>query len=207
MQVLGSAGIESQTKMSDIQIAIDYLQETRTKLAQGADNAPLREAVGVVLNNIWRQVAQYPPATEANQPGRFSLVTHRPMGYYERGRGWWYPVMSKAALGEKQTKARGALNAPRAVKFVSKVMGYKLAGGGKSEALGRHWAMSLAANPARIAGTLYNGASYAGYVQGDVQNRLHAARGWQTVDQVVQTQRGDITATIQQAILDFLMEV
>ena len=30
---------------------------------------------------------RYPPETEANQPGRYSLSTHREMGYYVRGRG------------------------------------------------------------------------------------------------------------------------
>jgi hypothetical protein len=35
--------------------------------------------------------ASYPPATEANRPGRVDQDGN-PMGYYERGRGWWYPV-------------------------------------------------------------------------------------------------------------------
>jgi hypothetical protein len=191
--------------MSDIQIALDYIAETRAKLAEGASNAILVNAVGEVLNNLWRGVAQYPEATEANQPGRISIKTHKPMGYYERGRGWWYPIMRKEALGEKQTKARGAINAPRFIKQTSQVMGYKLAGGGKSEALGRHWTMQVNASPTRIAGVLMNSASYAAYVQGDLQNRLHAARGWQTINQVVEQQRADIQTTMQQAVIDFLI--
>lgn len=193
--------------MSDIQIAIDYLDQTRAKLAEGANAAPLRDAIGVVLNNIWQHVAQYPEATEANQPGRFSIKTHKPMGYYERGRGWWYPIMKRATLGEgKHNKSRGAINAPKFVKQSSQVMGYKLAGGGKSEALGRHWTMQVSANQTSIRGTLMNSASYAGYVQGDLQARIHAARGWQTVDQVVEVQRVNIQATVQQAVLDFLAQ-
>ncbi len=190
--------------MSDIQIAIDYLAETRAKLQAGANAEPLRVAIATVLNDLWRGVAKYPSSTEANQPGRFSRVTQKPMGYYERGRGWWYPIMRAATLGQKQTKARGAIRAPGYVKKSSRVVGYKLAGGGKSEALGRHWAMTMTVNSALLRGTLSNSASYAGYVQGDLQNRLHRARGWQTINDVVEMQRAQITETIQKAIIDFL---
>ena len=41
---------------------------------------------------------RYPRSTEANQPGRWSLATHRPMGYYIRGRGWSYPLTKNGVV-------------------------------------------------------------------------------------------------------------
>lgn len=40
----------------------------------------------------------YAPSSEANLPGRFDK-DGEPMGYYERGRGWWYPVKNASTLG------------------------------------------------------------------------------------------------------------
>ena len=51
--------------------------------------------------------ASYPPATEANAPGRFD-AEGRPMGYYERGRGWWYPVLQDKTLGGVNSVKEGA---------------------------------------------------------------------------------------------------
>lgn len=187
-----------------INIAIEYLDQVQAKLAAGTAAPELRAAIGVVLNNIWQDVAQYPPSTEANQPGRFSIRTHKPMGYYERGRGWWYPVMQRTTLGSSRGKGVGSWGASKALSSASGIAGYKLAGGGKSEALGRHWAMQMSANSREIRGRLINSASYAGYVQGDLQNTLHRKRGWQTVSDVVERLRVNIAVTIQAAVIDFL---
>jgi hypothetical protein len=130
-------------------------------------------------------VATYPPATEANQPGRYSLVTKRPMGYYERGRGWWYPAMRQASLPAQLGKTRGAVKA----KKITGVAGYKLAGGGKSELLGRKWTSEVETQELDgqtvVVGTIGNTVSYSDYVQGRKQNRLHGARGWPTLDATI----------------------
>lgn len=49
----------------------------------------------------------YPPATEANQPGRID-ADGEPMGYYERNRGWWYPVKRPETLSGMDSVAEGA---------------------------------------------------------------------------------------------------
>lgn len=49
----------------------------------------------------------YPPASEANQPGRLDS-DGEPMGYYERNRGWWYPVKRKETLAGMDSVAEGA---------------------------------------------------------------------------------------------------
>ena len=51
--------------------------------------------------------ASYPPADEANAPGRVDK-DGEPMGYYERGRGWWYPVKNPATLSGMNSVADGA---------------------------------------------------------------------------------------------------
>ena len=196
--------------MADIQVALDYLDQLRAKIDGGFDAPEFEDAFGVVLNNIVETLADYPPATEANQPGRYSLTTHKPLGYYERGRGWWYPVMRQSTLGKtgvglgSQTSKQAARRGGVPGAFIT-VAGYKLAGGGKSEALGRHWSSQVITNANQIRGRLKNSASYGGYVQGDIQSALNRKRGWRTVLDVVAQRRADITRALQQAIKDFLM--
>lgn len=49
----------------------------------------------------------YPPASEANQPGRVN-AEGEPLGYYERNRGWWYPVKRPETLGGMDSVGEGA---------------------------------------------------------------------------------------------------
>lgn len=49
----------------------------------------------------------YPPASEANQPGRIDS-DGEPMGYYERNRGWWYPVKRPETLNGMNSVGEGA---------------------------------------------------------------------------------------------------
>lgn len=49
----------------------------------------------------------YAPASEANQPGRVN-AEGEPLGYYERNRGWWYPVKRPETLGGMNSVGEGA---------------------------------------------------------------------------------------------------
>lgn len=69
----------------------------------------LKKAMTLSVRLVQERVAEYPPATEANQPRRISMQTHKPMGYYERGRGWWYPLVTERTLGGKMEKAQGQI--------------------------------------------------------------------------------------------------
>ena len=51
----------------------------------------LKKAMTLSVRAVQERVAEYPPSTEANQPGRISIKNHKPMSYYERGRGWLPP--------------------------------------------------------------------------------------------------------------------
>lgn len=54
--------------------------------------------------------AEYPESSEANRPGRFD-EDGDPIGYYERGRGWWYPVKKASTLAGIDSVAEGAQSA------------------------------------------------------------------------------------------------
>ena len=141
------------------------------------------QAMTISVRLIQGGMAEYPPSTEANQPGRFSLTTHKPMGWYERGRGWWYPIMTRetlqAAAGGQFGKTRGVIKASRLQKSVYRVAGYKLAGGGESEQLGKSWSVNVQATDTSVTGEVGTDTSYANYVQGDRQNTILARYGWE----------------------------
>ena len=140
--------------------AIAGLEELKRRIASGEQKI-LRDAMGRVLNDIWDEVAQYPPSSPANLPGRIN-AQGKPLGYYERGRGWWYPVMNKATIDGKKGATRGQMTAQQAVNRVknkgaiNRAAGYKLAGGGKSEVLGKRWYMSIQNSGVGVVGVIEN---------------------------------------------------
>ena len=165
----------------------------------------LEKAMQKSVRVVQARVAEYPPSTEANQPGRFSVATQRPMGYYERGRGWWYPIMRPwTDAGQKLGKAYGMIDAPARIRKATAVQGYKLAGGGESETLGKSWAVNVQSGPEGVLGEIGNNASYARYVQGDRQWNVHAKRGWITLDSAVQDSKEDIDGFFQEALEEWL---
>lgn len=153
-------------------------------------------------------LAEYPPSTEANEPGRFSRTTGRPMGYYERGRGEWYPIMTKQTLeesaGGKFGKSRGVINASKFQKSISQVQGYKLIPG--SEQLGKSWSTSVHVADVFVEGEVGNNASYADYVQGENQSALMAALGWEShsVDAVLEDVMPELDANWRDAADKFI---
>ena len=128
----------------------------------------------------------------------------RPMGYYERGRGYWYPVLKEKSLPEKLGKTRGAVKA----KKITGVAGYKLAKvrgkAGGSELLGRKWTTAVTVADDGVVGEIGTNTSYADYVQGGRQNRIHARRGWPTLDATVDRLTAEIMAEFDQAAQDLL---
>jgi hypothetical protein len=141
----------------------------------------------------------YAPATEANQPGRFSRKTGRPMGYYERGKGWWYPVMREKTLGTKLGKRVGAIKTPKRLKVMMPgIVGYKLRK--TSQRLGTRWKGNVVTGPGWIYGEVGTTVSYADYVQGDKQARMHAARGWKNTQQILDDDSDEIVQFFEDAV-------
>lgn len=143
-----------------------------------------KEAMTQSVALIQDILAEYPPLNEGNQPGRYSLKNHRPMGYYERGRGWWYPVMQEKTLGKKIGVREGAVKTTQTQREYSpKVRGYKLRR--TSERLGSKWTMKVTSGTGYVQGEVGTTVSYADVVQGDKQAKMHKARGWKNADQAL----------------------
>lgn len=166
----------------------------------------LKKAMALSVRAVQERVAEYPPATEANQPGRISLATRKPMGYYERGRGWWYPLTSERTLGGKLGKSQGQIKAKSIVTKTSQVVGYRLAGGGESELLGRSWDAQVIETDNAILGVVGNNATYTEYVQGEKQWRVHKAHGWITVNEALDKSQEDIDHFFNSATEEFVKE-
>jgi hypothetical protein len=150
-------------------------------------------------------LAEYPPSTEANQPGRYSLRTHRPMGYYERGRGYWYPIMRKETLGSRTGKRQGAVPLPKHLRGMAAVAGYKLRR--TSERLGSRWTTRVETNDNAIQGVIGTTVSYADYVQGQNQAAFQGAHGWQTAAEVLQDAAGEIKGYFEEAAKNIAEEL
>lgn len=177
----------------------------------------LVQAMHDAVNGVHDRVAEYPPSTEANQQGRFHRVKGRklkdgtiplyvrPMGYYERGQGTWYPVMRPATLGEKPSKRAGAQRATGFVRRYTAIQGYKLRQ--TSEVLGRSWTTEVTSTPGSVQGEIGTTASYADAVQGEQQAAFHAARGWQTLDAEMEAAQPDIEAIFDAATDEVLKAI
>ncbi len=170
--------------------------------AVGQADKYLRPAMTDSLNMLWDAVAKYPPESEANRPGR-TTADGRPMGYYERGRGWWDPVMG--TIRGKTGKARGIIRADESL-LESGVTGYKLRNGGESELLGRSWTQNVFRQDDALIGEMGTTVSYADYVQGDRQRKFHAKRGWITLGMAFDIVKERIFRRFDAAVAQFVKE-
>jgi hypothetical protein len=175
--------------MADYQVTITYSDPKFFEAL--ADPEGFMPYLAGAMENIvtaYKEAAwDYAPESEANRPGRVN-ADGDPMGYYERGRGWWYPVITHNAIGlgaeipllkphTKSPKTMGAM-ALIAQGFAG-VAGYKLIP--SSEQMHDRWVTNVQQNASNVIGRLSNTASYSGFVQGLDQTALHQSRGWQTV--------------------------
>ena len=148
-------------------------------------------AMDHIMDEFKSEMEVYAPESEANAPGRTDR-NGEPMGYYERGRGWWYPIKGRDTIlqagrlvgaGQGLSRARfgktfGVIKGGR--KFG--VAGYKLIP--SSQQMGDRWVNAVQSDQDSVIGTLYNGASYSGFVQGPSQTALMAERQWSNIDSV-----------------------
>lgn len=169
----------------------------------------LSEAMQKILT-VYQSVAEvYAPESEANRPGRVDQEGN-PMGYYERGRGSWYPLVTHATLGEADLPTvRPHLKSPTTLKTTAllaeglgRVTGYRLRP--TSEQLHDRWLWEVIQDPHEIIGNLANTASYSSYVQGLSRTKLHEKRGWQTV--MVSWGDPRVQHTVDEATLKALTE-
>jgi len=159
--------------LADLFLWLDHAPE----LAQKELTVAMTRSVRLVESIV----KPYPPATDSNKPGRVGK-NGRAMGYYERGRGWWYPVMQAKTLGEVLGKAEGSISAPRKG---SRVVGYKLSKCNTSQNLGRKWTVAVTSDSQSVEGVVGNTVDYAEYVQGKRQAAIHKLHDWKTLDDAV----------------------
>jgi len=167
-------------------------------------HAGMVESVSVVQADL----QDYPPATERNAPGRFD-IHGKPMGYYERGRGYWYPILRRGTLEEAATiaggygKRRMVIKATRKQKALApEVVGYKNTG--KSEQLGKSWNSRVDDASDGVTGLVGTNTSYAGEVEGDEQTSLMETIGWPRMDKVLEEDGDQIFDAFTQATERYL---
>jgi hypothetical protein len=139
------------------------------------------------------QASVYAPESEANAPGRVDQDGH-PIGFYERGRGWWYPVMNRSTLGKgAMGTVRPNLKAPTTFRRRAMlaagfpgVIGYKLRP--TSEQMHDQWSNEVSVEQDGVTGRVTNEASYSDDVVGLGQTALHQSRGWTNVELVWNSQ-------------------
>lgn len=143
--------------MSDgIQIKITGADAIRALLNPEKAMGAVKRAVRRGTVHVKARIAEYPPESEANRPGR-TYPDGSLMGYYQRGRGWMEPHVSPEG----------------AVSYVLR---------GTSEKLGTRWTIKF--EDGGLTGIAGNNASYAPYVQGDQQAWFHALRNWKNTKTV-----------------------
>jgi hypothetical protein len=148
----------------------------------------LEQAMHAIMTEFVARAEVPAPESEANRPGRVDR-DGRPMGYYERGRGWWYPVMNRDQLGpvKELTGVIGPhLKAPHTMGLRMlrakglNAAGYKLQE--TSEQMEENWHAEVTTENGEVFGELTNFARYSSLVQGYDQIDLHKRRNWQTVE-------------------------
>lgn len=175
----------------DISVEIDYQDE---EFFQALENPEgflpiLGDAMENILSVFEVVASEYAPESEANRPGRYDREG-RPMGYYERGRGWWYPLVMKTTISpmDELPTLKPHMLAPKTLESrtllaegFKGVAGYRLIP--NSEKMHDQWEQGVGITQREVVGFLRNRASYSNYVQGSEQIKLHEMREWQTVIQ------------------------
>lgn len=170
----------------------------------------LQQAMVKVTDLLWDALNEFPPITEANRPGRTSLATGKPMGFYEREAGWWYPIMRRETLGEKPSKRAGNMRIGQANRLFPTagmgtygVAGYKLRK--VSEKLLESWDKEVTTTADAIVGAVGTDTSYAPWLVDDTkQARRMQAIGWVTVGDTMDAQEDAIYEVFEKAVDDVL---
>ena len=171
-------------------ISIEYSDsEFFAALADPSGLLPhLEDAMHGIMTEFVAQAELPAPESAANKPGRVDKEG-KPMGYYERGRGWWYPLMTHNTLGlQSEIPTVGPhIKAPHSLgiksikaKGFANVAGYRLIA--NSEQMEENWHAEVSLHENEVIGDLTNFASYSGYVQGQDQTRLMQDLQWRKVE-------------------------
>ncbi len=158
--------------MGELLRAIDEMPERFLPIAEKA----MQRSIGVIEGRL----ADYPPETAANRPGR---MTKRggPMGYYERGQGWQRPIRGLDGI----TVYKNLKNSQR---------------------LRNHWYHAVTKTENGIEGVIGNAVTYMPYVNGMKQARNMAEKGWPRIDAILEASSDDIDAAWDEALDELAAE-
>ena len=183
----------------DLMKAIEQMPDKAIPLAIKAMDQSALAIIG--------EVKQYPSETAANRPGRFNALG-RPLGYYQRGEGWYYPIMQRSTIaGIRSGRATGVNRGNKYTRAMG-VAGYKR-GKKTSEELGRKWAHKTEMEGSEVVTSVGNNASYVLPVQGPIneQSKVMAAIGWEAIDDAIDKVKPDIDAAFSDAADQILHEM
>jgi hypothetical protein len=158
-----------------VTIEIKGTERVRAKLNDVQNRTYMMGAMVAATSLVKDWVAEYPAASEANQPRSFNsyygLTSQRPMNrWYERG------------FGTRWARKNGSVGGTRT-----------------SETLGRSWTTRIEERGMR--GVVGTKASYAPFVQdAEEQARFHAERGWRTVQDAVKEKKDAVVRIVQDAV-------
>lgn len=192
-------------------MADPFVVEGFDSLERGLEQAPelaMREITAAMQRSVltlqgW--IAVYPPESEGNLPGRVKVVTRNgrtraePLGYYERGRGWWYPLKRRpeGKVGKRLGTQRLSKKQAEALGMLGVVAGYRLRR--TSERLGTRWTSEVVVRADAVIGEVGTVVGYADAVQGAGQRDIFAERKWGTIDQALAACEDDIVGYFEQA--------
>lgn len=155
-------------------------------------------AVAQCLEAIQRRTQVIPGATEANQAGRKD-EKGRPIGWYERNKGYWYPVKKIKTLGDHPTRRGGAIKLSKKQQAALSIAGYK--NDFSSEQSRFKWRIKVTPSQSMVEGSLENEASYSGAVFGwkadePRQATLMASIGWRSIDDGISEANGAMQSAL-----------
>lgn len=162
-------------------LKITVSDSLKAKLNPRQFDRAMKTAAMAVATELQGILQPYPNETDANRPGRFAK-DGRPMGYYERNRGYWSPRVNirRGSFGN-YGKAQGRIKGSATQAKTKSVGGYVLTS--HSDQLGKKWTVKQNGNGA----TLTNSARYAKYVQSAKDQAAWMARiGWKTDTTAIQ---------------------
>jgi hypothetical protein len=188
--------------------ALAIIGEVKTYPPATAANAPGRMHIvkhSSMAYGAFRGIGEFKNGSYSRYIGGQTTPREEPMGYYQRGTGWWYPIQKLGGRIEflmVRHEIKGLFGRSTGLKLaknVAGVAGYKLSKKHTSEELGQSWTHTTERTETEIVTTIGNNASYVDYVNGRYQPALFHMRGWETIDEAMEKVVPDVDAIFSDA--------
>ena len=188
--------------------ALAIIGEVKTYPPATAANAPGRTHIvkhHLMTYGPLHGVGEFKNGNYSRYIGGHITPREEPMGYYQRGTGWWYPIKKLGGRIEflmYRHRIKGLFGRAAGLQLAKNtkgVAGYRLSKKHTSEELGQSWAHKTEVTSTEVVTTIGNNASYVDYVNGRYQPALFGMRGWKTIDDAMTTVIPDVDAIFSDA--------